>query len=126
MSVMTFSIKTCKNILQDHRSLIVLLVAYFSTYLINLTRLPIFNDESIYLDWAWSFTHMQGHLFDSLGDAKQPLMIWIFAFFENFFEDPLFAGRFVAVLIGSLTMIGVYQLAEKMFTRRVAGVAALL
>lgn len=88
--------------------------------------MPVFNDESIYLDWAWSNTHMPGHLYDSLLDAKQPLMIWIFAFFENFFLDPLFAGRFASVLIGCASALGIYALAKKLFDKKIALTAALL
>jgi hypothetical protein len=63
----------------------VLVLIYFLSYLINLTLLPIFCDESIYLDWGWSNTHLPGALFNSLLDAKQPLLIWIFGIFEIFF-----------------------------------------
>jgi hypothetical protein len=69
---------------------------------------------------------MPGHLYDSLLDAKQPLMIWIFSIFENFFEDPLYAGRFVSVLVGLTTLLGIYQLAKKLFSQRVGFIAGLL
>lgn len=110
---------------KPHLIILGLLLLYFLIHLTNLTLLPIFNDESIYLDWAWSYTHMPGHLYDSLLDAKQPLLIWIFAVFENFF-DPLFAGRFVAVLIGGATMIGIYFLAKKILNKQIAVLAALI
>src|SRR4030042_6801086 len=89
-------------------------VFYFTFNLLNLTKLPIFNDEAIYLDWAWSYTHTPGHLFDSLLDAKQPLMIWVFAFFENIFADPLIAGRFASVLIGAGTTWGIYLITKQL------------
>ncbi len=101
-------------------------ILYMIIHVINLTVLPIFNDESIYLDWGWTHTHMPGHLYDALIDAKQPFMIWIFGLFENFFQDPLFAGRFASVLIGLITLIGIYKLAKQFFLEHVALFAAFL
>lgn len=71
-------------------------------------------------------THTPGRLFDSLLEAKQPLMIWIFAISDNFFSDPLFAGRFVGLLFGSLTLIGIYSITIKLFNRSTAILAAFL
>ncbi len=118
--------KQWENKIIKYRFLLLFSIAYLFVYLINLTLLPIFNDESIYLDWGWSHTHMPGHLYDSLLDAKQPLMIWIFGFFENFFQDPLYAGRFASVLIGLITAIGVYILAKKLFNNHVAIIASII
>jgi hypothetical protein len=115
-----------KDWLLHYRSLLILFFIYFFLSLPNLTLLPPYNDESIYIDWAWSYTHMPGHLYDSLLDAKQPLMIWIFAFFQNFFSDPLYAGRFVSVLFGSLTMLGVYVVSKILFNKQTAFLAALV
>src|SRR6266403_2629969 len=109
-----------------YRFILGLIFVYFVLHLTNLTLLPLFNDEAIYLDWGWNHTHMSGHLYDALLDAKQPLMIWIFGFFENFFTDPLFAGRFASVLIGSLTLVGIYKTTKKLFAEKVAIVAGLL
>ncbi len=53
-------------------------------------------------------------------------MIWLFGFFENFFTDPLFAGRFVSVLIGAITALGVYKVTQKLFSNKIAFIAALL
>lgn len=106
--------------------IIALLTVYFLFHLINLTLLPIFNDESIYLDWAWFHTHMPGRLYDSLLDAKQPLMIWIFGMSERFFPDPLFAGRFTSVMIGAIIVVGIYKLAFKLVSKNTALLAAFL
>lgn len=109
-----------------YRIILSLLFAYFLIHLTNLTLLPPYNDESIYLDWAWSYTHMPGHLYDSLLDAKQPLMLWLFGSFENFFTDPLFAGRLVAVLFGAFSLIGIYTVAKNLFNKKIAIVAVVL
>jgi 4-amino-4-deoxy-L-arabinose transferase-like glycosyltransferase len=109
-----------------YRTILLLLLIYFFLNLPNLTRLPIFNDESIYLDWGWVQTHIAGHAFDSLLDAKQPLMIWVFGIFEDFFQDPLFAGRFVSILIGAVSTLGIYLLTKKLMNKNVAIFATLL
>ncbi len=99
---------------------------YLCLNLTNLTLLPIFNDEAIYLDWSWFSIHVPRRLYDPLLDAKQPLMIWIFGVVGQFFEDPLFAGRFVSVLIGCFTLLGVYTLTRRVFDRHTALFASLL
>jgi 4-amino-4-deoxy-L-arabinose transferase-like glycosyltransferase len=115
-----------KNVIIPHRVIIIISLSYFFLHLINLTLLPIFNDESIYIDWGWSHTHMPGHLYDALLDAKQPLMIWLFGIFQNFFADPLFAGRFVSVLFGLMTMLGIYTLAKKIANAHVAVISTVI
>jgi 4-amino-4-deoxy-L-arabinose transferase-like glycosyltransferase len=115
-----------KNKIIKNRVVLFLLFIYFCINLPNLTRLPIFNDESIYLDWGWFNTHFPGHLYDSLLDSKQPLMVWIFGIFENFFKDPLFAGRFVSVMIGSITALGIFTIAKKLLNESTAIIAIFL
>lgn len=115
-----------KNVIIPYRVIIIISLSYFFLHIINLTLLPIFNDESIYIDWGWSHTHMPGHLYDALLDAKQPLMIWLFGIFQNFFADPLFAGRFVSVLFGLMTMLGIYTLAKKITNAHVAVISSLV
>lgn len=109
-----------------HKNIILVSIFYFILHLTNLTLLPTFNDESIYIDWAWAHTHLPGALYDAQLDAKQPLMIWIFGFFQNFFPDPLYAGRFVSVLFGFLTLLGIYTLSKKVLNHNVAVIASLI
>lgn len=114
-----------KKLFSTHKIILTLLIIYFFIHLINLTGVPIFNDESIYLDWGWADTHIPGHIYDSLYDAKQPLMIWLFGMFENFSSNPLIAGRFLAVLFGASTLWGIFKLASKLFTEQIAFFATL-
>ncbi len=109
-----------------HKELISISFLYLLLHLANLNLLPIFNDESIYIDWAWSHTHMAGHLYDSLLDAKPPLMIWIFGFFASIFPDSLYAGRFTSVLFGLLTLLGIFKLGIKIVNKEAALIASLL
>lgn len=98
---------------------------YFLTRLINILKLPIFNDEAIYLDWANKEINTKGLLFYSLYDGKPPLLMWIFGLFHKFINDPLLAGRLVSVIAGFLTLLGIYKLSEKFFSERVARLAGL-
>lgn len=88
--------------------LLILSCAFLFSRLVNLTLLPIFVDEANYLDWGWRETHTANFLFYSLYDAKPPFLMWLFGISQNFFPDPLFAGRLVVVLFGLLTLIGLY------------------
>lgn len=115
-----------KRFILRHRLILGLLIFYFIFHLIYLTLLPPFNDESIYIDWAWSDTHLPGHLYDSLVDSKQPLTFWLFGIFERFFSDPLYAGRFVSVLFGAGTLMGIYAVAKRMFDKHIAFLSALV
>ncbi len=99
---------------------------YFIIRLINLTKLPIFNDEAIYLDWGWREIHRPGNLYYSLYDAKQPFLMWIFGIMESIFPDPLFAGRVVSVLTGFLTLVGIWRVSKYLFAEKVAIIAAVL
>lgn len=117
--------KFIQNNISKH-PLLFLLIFYFIFALINVTLLPIFNDESIYLDWGWISLHVPGNAYISLTDAKQPFLIWIFGIFATIFPDPLFAGRFVSILIGSFTVAGIYSLTKKLFNTQTAFFAALV
>lgn len=109
-----------------NRYLLLIILFYLISHLLNITLLPIFNDESIYLDWGWVQTHTPGHLYDSLVDAKQPLMLWLFGIFSNFFADPLVAGRFVSVLFGLGSLVGLYALTQRLFDKPTALVTAFM
>lgn len=117
--------KVLINFVKSHKLILSLTLCYFVLRLINLTLLPIFNDEAIYLDWGWRETHRVGFLYYSLYDAKQPLLMWIFGIAENIISDPLFAGRFISVLAGFLTLLGIYEISKDIFDKKVGIIAAL-
>jgi 4-amino-4-deoxy-L-arabinose transferase-like glycosyltransferase len=106
--------------------LLTLIITYFAFRLPQLTLLPIFNDEAIYLDWGWRETHVPGFLYYSLYDAKQPFIMWLFGIFSNFFANPLFAGRFVSLLLGLLSTIGIYYTGKDLFNKKIGLLSALL
>lgn len=87
-----------------------IVVLYFVLRLINLTILPIFADEAIYIRWSQVMKAESTLRFLPLSDGKQPLFMWLTIPFLKFFADPLFAGRFVSVFSGFLSLVGIFVL----------------
>lgn len=102
-------------------------VFYAGTRLPNLTKLPIFTDEAIYIRWAQIGSRDPAWRFISLTDGKQSLFTWMAMVTLRIFDDPLFAGRFVSVLAGATSMIGMGFLGYEMFKdKRVAITGSIL
>lgn len=110
--------------MRNHRALIILALIFLCIRFFNLTIVPIFNDEAVHIDWGYKELHGRG-LFYSLGDAKQPLLMWLFGLSQLVIHDPLFASRTVSVLFGLASLIGIYKLAEHISTKKVAIYAAV-
>lgn len=106
--------------------LFLLLCLFFFIRLIFLTKLPIFNDEAIYLNWGYREINDSNNLYYSLFDAKQPLLMWIFALAQKVIPDPLLAGRFVSVMFGYITLLGIYKIGIKIFNKHITILASLL
>lgn len=82
-----------------------LVIFYFVIHLWQLTLLPVFADESIYIRWAQlAIDNWSQYLFFPLNDGKTPLFIWTLIPFQFIFSDQLFAARFVSVLVGLLQL----------------------
>lgn len=99
----------------DIKWLTVIFAVFFLFYLFNLTILPIFCDEAIYIRWAQIIKNEPTLRFIPLTDGKQPLFMWLNAITFSFFSNPLFAGRFVSVFAGLFNLLGTAMLAEKLF-----------
>ncbi len=99
---------------------ILLLFLFLFTRLYNLTILPIFTDESIYLYWAKYISTFHTDWFMSLTDGKSPIFIWILAFVLKIFPSSLYllAGRLVSVFAGGIAIIGIYKLSLILFRSR--------
>lgn len=96
--------------------LVIFLLIFLLSRLVNLTLLPVFNDEAIYVNWGQIMTTKGGMLFYSLFDGKQPLLIWIFGLVNKIIPDPFFSGRLVSVFASLLTFCGLYLLGKKFFS----------
>lgn len=104
----------------------VLSVAYLILRLPNLTLQPIFADEAIYVRWAQVMKSEPTLRFLPLSDGKTPLFMWTLMPLFKIFDDPLFAGRFLSVMSGTITLLGVYFLSRKIFHSKVAFWASLI
>ena len=104
----------------------VLITFYFLLRLPNLTLQPIFADEAIYIRWAQVMRAEPTLRFLPLSDGKTPLFMWAMIPLFKVFSDPLFAGRFLSVISGLFTLLGVYFLAKKAFNAKTAFWASLL
>lgn len=107
---------------------VVITGVYLFTRLVNLTSLPLFVDEVIYIHAAqielaepykWLICLPQG--------SKPPLFCWSVSGFLLFIKDPILAGRLVGVTTGLLTLVGLWLLSYELFrNKRVAYVTALI
>jgi len=85
-----------------------IVVLFFLLRLINLTILPIFCDEAIYIRWSQIMRSEQTLRFLPLIDGKQPLFMWLTIPFLKLFADPLVAGRMVSILAGFASLVGLF------------------
>lgn len=92
-----------------------MVLAYFLLRLTNLTQLPIFTDEAIYIRWAQIAEQDAAWRFISLTDGKQPMLIWAGMIALKIFSDPLLAVRFVSVITGFFAMVGIGFLGRELF-----------
>ncbi len=97
---------------------------YIALRITNLTSLPIFTDEAIYIRWSQIGANDASWRFISLTDGKQPLFTWFMMAALRVIKDPLIAGRVVSVVSGFFGMIGMYVLGQEVFKRKRIGLIA--
>ncbi len=103
-----------------------ILVIFFFLRLINLTILPVFADEAIYIRWSQVMKAEPTLRFLPLSDGKQPLFMWILMGILALIKDPLAAGRFLSVMAGLGSLIGIFLLTLALFKdKKTALIAAL-
>lgn len=84
---------------------------YFLLQLPGLTALPVFVDESFYLQQAQMVRRDPvANAFVSLEDPKPPLHIWLLALFLGFGKDPVRSGRLLSIAAGALTVATLFPL----------------
>ncbi|RJR23682.1 phospholipid carrier-dependent glycosyltransferase [Candidatus Microgenomates bacterium] len=104
----------------------ILVVLYFISRFLNLTIIPVFADEAIYVRWAQVMRAVSSLRFLPLSDGKQPLFMWTVIPFLKIINDPLAAGRTVSVFLGMGTMAGVFTLSLSLFRDKKAALLASL
>ncbi len=112
---------------RDTLGIIMLIPLYFWLRLPNLLALPIFYDETIYLDYAREYMAdpVRNVLISAERDGKPPLFIWGLSWFWHLFDDPLAGGRFMSVLGGGLACIFVYLIGKRLHSATAGFLASL-
>ena len=119
-----------KKTLKDWKSVIIfapfilLFAVFIRTY--NLTSIPVFADEAIYIRWAQVMQAEPTLRFLPLSDGKQPLFMWTVIPFLKLFTDPLVAGRMVSVATGIGSLVGIFILSYILFKNKAVSLAASL
>lgn len=106
--------------------MVLILIIGFAIRIINLTILPIFVDEAIYIRWSQVMATEPTLRFLPLSDGKQPLYMWVLMFLIKLFENPLYAGRLISVFTGIGTAIGVFTLSYLLFKNKLVSLLTLL
>jgi 4-amino-4-deoxy-L-arabinose transferase-like glycosyltransferase len=83
-------------------------VFYFLLRTINLSLLPIFNDESTYIRYGLYELNQPDHQPYSLLIGKEPLMPYLYALFGTVFGNLLLGARWVSIIFGMLTLTGLF------------------
>lgn len=109
-----FSSKNSKFIFSG----LLLIFLFFLLRIFNLTLLPVFADEAIYIRWAQVMKAEPTLRFLPLSDGKQPFFMWVLMGLLRFIKDPLFAGRFLSVLSGLGSLVGLYLLSFSLFKNK--------
>ena len=104
--------------------IISILVLGFVIRIINLTILPIFVDEAIYVRWSQVMATEPSLRFLPLSDGKQPLYMWILMFLIKYFNDPLFAGRLISVFAGLGTIAGIFTFSYVLFKNKLVSIVS--
>ena len=107
-----------------YRYFFLLLFLYVLTRIINLTILPIFTDESLYLRWGW-LEVQSNNWFIPLYDGKQPILTWAFGYAQVYFADPLYGARSISIVTGLLTLLGIFKIGTSFFSKKFALIAGL-
>lgn len=107
-----------------------LLLIFVITRFLVISSFPIFNDESIYLQYSQLINeNPERYWFISMDnvfkDFKPPLQYWLGSLFIDLFPNPLFAGRFLSAMFSIGGLIGIYFFVLNLYGRREAIWAAL-
>ena len=90
-------------------------ILFFVLRLLNLTLFPIFADEAIYIRWAQVMRAEPTLRFLPLSVGSPPFFMWSMMPFLKLSQDPLFAGRFLSVICGFGSLIGLFWLSFLIF-----------
>lgn len=114
------------DFLKKHRLLFVACIGIIGLYLFsrlyNISELPIFTDEAIYVRWAQIANNDANWRFISLVDGKQPSFVWATMIVMRLVDDPLLAGRLTSVVAGLFSVVGLFFLGREVFKNKWIGI----
>ena len=105
---------------KDWLILFFLSLVFLTTRLINLTKLPIFTDEAMYLNWGRLIVkNPKENLFISLTDGQQPFFIWLAGLVYLIGgKTPLLAGRLISVVSGLGTTLVLFFIGKELLGKK--------
>lgn len=107
--------------------ILLIVLLFISTRLINLDKWPVFSDEGIYIRWAKVAWQDASWRFISLTDGRQPLQTWAtIPWLKLFPNNALFAGRLFSVSAGFIGLTGMFAFLMYLWGKRAALIGALL
>jgi 4-amino-4-deoxy-L-arabinose transferase-like glycosyltransferase len=83
---------------------------FFFLRTVALDAIPVFVDEAIYVRWSQVMKSEASLRFLPQTDGKQPLFMWTLIPVLSVIDDPLIAGRFVSIMSGFGTLVGLMLL----------------
>ena len=107
---MISKVSMTKNNLFRFLILISISFLYFFSRLQNLTSIPVFGDEAIYIRWSQIIQSEETLRFIPQTDGKQPLFMWLNAATLKLIDDPLMAGRLISVFSGFGLLLSLFFL----------------
>jgi len=97
----------------DKKLVLIFWLLFIAVYSINLTLLPIFEDEAQYLLLAEAIqSNPVGNFFLYPQNGLLPFFGWMVAIFNFFIKDSLVAGRIVNVLFASSLVWWLYSISQ--------------
>lgn len=102
------------------------LLLYTFTRTFKLSALPIFNDESIYIDWGNKIRLGLVPFSYSLYDGKPPLHFVLLSVFRRIISEPLISGRLLSVVAGGFSLYAVKKITELFLNKEAAIVSTVL
>lgn len=107
------------------KTTLAILILFVASRIINLLKLPIFNDEATYINWSWKMIY-ERQLFYSLLHAKPPLTMWLIGISRYVMNNPLLAGRTVSIIASLFTFLGIYKIGIEYFDKKFTSISLLI
>ncbi len=105
---------------------LILILIFIATRALFLDRLPIFNDEAIYIRWAVLIRDDLANVFISAQDGKTPLLMWLNALTLKLFDDIVLSGRVISAMAAGFTAWLLYLAGRSAHSQRCGYLAAFL